>query len=260
MIARSSGDAQAVHIGPARMARANQPLTGMRIAVGRSDLVRDVEPGWLPLTDVPPGRYEVRIRSPRPAGRSMEVRLGTGTAAYRLWQLDARLDQRHPLWLPAGADRLVFAPDTALSGTHPLVELVPVDVARDAARAVDWRSYAAADVFFLSEGTFVENDGFWVPGGGSASLLVVPKADTPEGRLALELSNGPVTNAVRLGTGQAATEFLLEPGTRQVVPLPAVGAGGLIVHVTSAAGFRPAEHDTASTDRRVLGVRGQVSR
>jgi hypothetical protein len=131
----------------------------------------------------------------------------------------------------------VFRPAERLTG----------EVARRAVR------YGATTVFFLDDRSFPEPEAFWV--AGARSSTVVLQADTARPSAALHLRNGPNENRIALEAGGWRQDLQMTPGEQRTVdvPLDAV-RGGRVVTVSTSAGFRPSEHDSASRDNRFLGV------
>ena len=61
-------------------------------------------------------------------------------------------------------------------------------------------------------------------------------------------------NDVTLESGGWRQTLALKPGEERIVDVPAGAAGpGVLLRVATDAGFRPADVDPATTDRRLLG-------
>jgi hypothetical protein len=111
---------------------------------------------------------------------------------------------------------------------------------------------AGAFVCFLDENSYPEPVMSWVRGGRTASMLVVPAgASLIRVKLQAGAARGPVSV---MGAGQHTRVVLAAYGSDEVyVPVPS-GARFVAIDVTSAGGFRPADVDPESADRRYLGV------
>ncbi len=108
-------------------------------------------------------------------------------------------------------------------------------------------------VCFLDEQSYPERPLSWVRAGRTASLLVVP-AGASLVRVKLEngAAKGPVTV---VSAGQQTRLDLAAWEARDVyVPVPS-GERTVALDITPANGFRPADVDSQSEDRRYLGCR-----
>ena len=138
--------------------------------------------------------------------------------------------------------------------------LQPVRVTSSAAcpeaRARAGARYGDATALFFDDRAFPEPDGFWVAGGRQAQVVVAPASS---GRtITLFVRNGAVANRVRLSDGTWSDALEMGPGEERLVSVPLdsrSGAASLLIR--SETGFRPAEVDAASDDRRFLGLLGQ---
>jgi hypothetical protein len=110
--------------------------------------------------------------------------------------------------------------------------------------------YGDTQVFFLDDGVFAEDDGFWVRGARSAEVVVA----TPV-RSSIELSctNGAAANVVTVHAGAHREELSLTPNEMRSIALQADATGVVRLTITSTAGFR--RSDRGGDDGRYLGVR-----
>jgi hypothetical protein len=127
----------------------------------------------------------------------------------------------------------------------------PSRLARRAAR------YGALRVFFFDDNAFMEPPGFWTRGRAETDVFVDTATMTPgeiAGPAVLLLRAGPVPTSAELAVGEWRARVELEPGQTQRVALPDGWPAGWPVHVSTATGFRPADHDPTTKDVRNLGV------
>ena len=97
-------------------------------------------------------------------------------------------------------------------------------------------------MFFLDDGVFAEEDGFWVRGGRSAEV-VVATANRPS--IELTLTNGGAANVVTVQAGEHRELLSLGPRETRSVALPAELTGVVRLTVTSKSGFRPSDQGGA---------------
>jgi hypothetical protein len=111
--------------------------------------------------------------------------------------------------------------------------------------------YGRHVVYLMSGDAFIEREGAWVAGGRLAEFLIAPDPGVP---IRLFVRNAPVENRVTLESGTWRQELALGPGEERLldVPVPA-GRNGVLLRVTSAAGFRPSDIEEGSRDQRLLG-------
>ena len=228
------------------------------------ELIRQVTPGRTagrddrPLFEVPrmpAGDYRVTPLARTPRGWLM-VGIGADQFALRTAPIPSPpqpIDFRFPVTVRGLIVR--GDEDARQSVTGLVVEpvrIVPSGeweglVARTAVR------YGRSTAFFLDTNCFPEPEAFWVGGGRSSSLVLQP--DSPSATVAMVMRNGPVANQVAVEVAGARTEFEFAPGEERRVAVPVEPSRrAALLTVTSAAGFRPSEHDPASGDGRFLGI------
>jgi len=156
------------------------------------------------------------------------------------------------LYLPAGAQVLTITADALAARTVERVTLQIQSLERGPRRfATSVSRYADTQVWFTDDGTFPEPDGWWVPGRGSASVLLEPPSTCAASPL--RIRNGAAANRVTLVSREWRTVLALEPGEEHTVHVPVSGRRAPL-EVASAAGFRPADLDPSNKDTRFLGV------
>jgi len=99
--------------------------------------------------------------------------------------------------------------------------------------------------------TYVESEGFWVRGKADAEFMVLPASGGP---VKLLVRNGASPNHVSVESGTFQRLLVMAPGQEQELEVPAAGADGTRVRVSSGDGFVPAEKNPGSADHRTLGV------
>jgi hypothetical protein len=112
-------------------------------------------------------------------------------------------------------------------------------------------TYGQTRVFFLDNRTAPEADGFWIWGEREGDLLF----DSSAPELHLIVRNGAVQNDVTIRSSGGEQHLTLQPGEERSITVAAPHPGSPeLVHVGTSAGFRPADADPRSQDRRYLGV------
>ena len=133
-----------------------------------------------------------------------------------------------------------------------VIEVRPTDVRRVFSGAVAHHAaaYGSTRVFFLDDRTAPERDGFWIWGAREGELVFQSSALD----LGTVVRNGAVLNDVRV-RGAAEEQFTLQPDEQRPIRLSVSSNGSpLTVRIRTSAGFRPADVDPHSRDRRFLGV------
>ncbi len=250
----------------ARVLAGSQPVVEVsafriRPGVELTNLLRigNEEPGrlegarpWLVVDALPEGTYNLRISTPRPRAGELVVRAGRSAMLLRTIRIQPLSRQVEPLVLPIGVAGLVITPSEALGDIAGTIELEPLHVNRGGPVARLAAQYGPNRVFFFDENLFVEDSGFWVRGGQSASLAVVMDAADAAAPLVVTLQNGRGDNEVVLDADGAVTRERFGSFETRRVELPASGAPRRL-SITSTSGFRPSA-DGTSSDTRYLGV------
>ncbi len=220
----------------------------------------DAEGPLLVLFDVPPGVYRLSSATVQAAQGSVVVTIGRSRQAIARWTFDPSARGGDVQFtLPVAANAVVISGDALARRSMPRIALEPVSVvpevwrftARHAARAARYDDVVAFTV--EDPGIYVEDNGIWVAGGVSESIAFAGPAGAPVVRFLLR--NSPVDNEVTLRGPVRTDVFTMKPGEIRVVELPVDRYnGGAMVEVTSARGYRPADVDKTTQDRRYLGV------
>jgi hypothetical protein len=123
MLGRVSAQAPIARIAPFAVRTATETVPAMRIRPSRSDSGIGNAHSWMPLRNVPSGRYTLSVATGRPIGGTIVVKVGRAStipiALRPLSRQTAFLD------LPNGAAFLTFEPDPTLAGTTIALELTP---------------------------------------------------------------------------------------------------------------------------------------
>jgi hypothetical protein len=209
----------------------------------------------LVATDVAAGTYRVRVT--RKSSDRGELTLGIGRAALPIgrWPLSDALLDEYTFRLPVRAAAVVVKGDSSAVRSIDRVALVPDPpdgITPEEARASDAAQYGDVVVYALDDRVWLEHDGFWVMGDRRPDVVI--SAKHPVTFVDLIVHNRPVSNTVRVRSGQWFVERALEPDEawRVRVPLPKP-AQDLTVGFDVARGVRPADVDPASRDHRSLG-------
>jgi hypothetical protein len=132
MLGRVGADVPIVRLAPFSVRVVTGVVPAMRIQPSRSDSGIGNSRSWMPLRNVPPGRYTLSVATGRPIGGTIAVMVGRATltsiALRPLSRQTALLD------LPDGAAVLTFEPDQALASTTIALELTPQTLVRAAER------------------------------------------------------------------------------------------------------------------------------
>jgi hypothetical protein len=108
-------------------------------------------------------------------------------------------------------------------------------------------------VFFLDDHSYPEPDAFWVRGAASSSVVLQPDDARPT--ITMVMRNGPVANHVTMAVAGAQTALEFAPGEERRVAVPVdASRRATLLTVSATGGFRPADRDARSRDRRFLGV------
>jgi hypothetical protein len=213
----------------------------------------------LVLFDVPAGVYRLSPTTALAAEGTLVVTIGRSPHPIARWTFDRSSRGGEPGFrLPVGVTALTVSGDALARRTMPRFALEPVFVVPEVWRFTVPRAERAArydDVvaFAFDPDAWVEGNGTWVPVGIPSSMAFAGPEGAPTVQLLLR--NSPVENQVTL-RGPSGTDALqLKPGEIRVVNLPVDRMnGGVIVEVTAARGYRPADVDPTTQDRRWLGV------
>jgi hypothetical protein len=101
----------------------------------------------------------------------------------------------------------------------------------------------------LDEGSYLDPAGFWIRKASSASFAIENRAEAQ----GIRVRNGGAGNRVEVRSGVWSETFELSPWEEREVMVPAASPLAVFT-IRSESGFRPADLDPASRDRRELGV------
>ena len=161
-----------------------------------------------------------------------------------------------PLWL--GANALPLAQGLSRLDLTPLAIVERARRGEARAAGIDpVPGRAGAYLVYLDRGAFDEGGAFWTQGGREADLLLVPAGAT---RLRGWAGAGAAGGEASVTISGTRYQWTLAPGQRQAidVALPP-GTRTVPIHVAFSGGFRPADVDPSSQDRRLLGLRVELS-
>lgn len=240
-----------------RVAAAQMPD---RISLGVSERRPPAPDGPLMmLVDVPAGVYRLSPGAAMAAQGTVEVFIGRSTAPIERWTFDpAARGRSYDLRLPTGVNSVTFTADALARRSAPRFAIDPASVvpARErptSARAARAARYGELTAFSFDAQAYLEPPGIWVEGGAAVPLAFTGDPASPAIRLLLR--NAPVANRVVLTHSGRSDVLTMGPGEERVVELPAAPPSrGVFVVVRTDKGYRPADVDPASQDRRYLGV------
>lgn len=111
-------------------------------------------------------------------------------------------------------------------------------------------------IFYLGDGTFPEEDGYWVVGGRAGAVLVAPGRASA---LEIRVQNGATAGPVTINTPDRTDTLDLGAGESQVLHVAVSDRRALVpIAISSREGFRPSEVDPRSDDVRWLGCRVHI--
>jgi hypothetical protein len=213
---------------------------------------------------LPAGRYEIDLDA-RARGGTLHGELGLQVGRIgpplHTWTLPAADRWKTTVDLPANARFVGFKASADLAQAAPELRLVPIAVPDLRTRRTDpdvvqSRLYGDTPVFFYDERVAPEPTGFWTRGDSASRLAVALSPDRPT---ALRLRAGPARATVTTIVDGHAERVALEPRATRDVTLRSRHAVASVELVT-AGGFVPAQIDSATQDRRHLGVWVEVVR
>ena len=210
---------------------------------------------------LPPGRYQVRVyfeSTPRPDGEVwVGFHRGPGVLTRQTVETNPVV---MTLDLPVALDPVWVGTSTEdVARAVSAVEVVPEYVVPRSAR-VDvgniWFSEGVGRdpgryVFYLDSNVWVEPGGFWVRGGAPASLLVSPAGTST---VVVTIRNGGSAGPIVVEFAGRRETLSLDAWESHELRVPVTGPEGLVpLTISPTNGFRPAEVDPESRDRRWLG-------
>jgi hypothetical protein len=211
---------------------------------------------------LPAGRYRadmVFVDGEHPGPHPLSLQLGRTGTPLTTWTVDpANGPWATEFILPADVGFLGFRSPRELERAVGAITITPLAVVDRSRRprlpqVLGATRYGERIVLFHDDWTFAEPGGFWIMGQRPTQLTFAPDVGAtlvPVVRLRAE----HVTNLVTLRAPGWARTLELKAGAVEDVELPPPSRGVISVVVETSTGFVPAERDTASRDRRLLGV------
>ncbi|MGD9905699.1 MAG: hypothetical protein AB7U83_19680 [Vicinamibacterales bacterium] len=216
-------------------------------------------PGVSPLLRVPfvpAGTFDVVVEGATRLDGVLTVQIGRDAPPSETWPLAGRTAGLTGLVvdLPAIAHSVtVIGDDTARAAIRRLTLRPRRLIADETAVPLALRAarYGPSVVFALDDNAYLEPGAMWIRGERAARVMVRPDA---AGLATVRLHGGPVANTVTLAAAGWQAIVPLDAEAQREVTLPAAALAPAVLTVTSASGFRPAEHAAGNQDVRWLGV------
>ncbi len=231
-----------------------------RLELGVSERRPSSADGPLLLLDaVPPGVYRLAPATVAAAQGSVALTISRSRQPIARWTLgDPSRGGDFQFELPVAVNAVIMSGDALARRSMPRIALEPVSVVPEVwrftlPRAVGAVRYDDVVAFAFGPDAYLEDNGIWITGAVPTPLVFAGPAGAPVVRLLLR--NSPVENEVTL-RGWTRTDVLtLAPGEIRIVELPVDRTNdGAFVVVTTTRGYRPADVDKTTQDRRYLGV------
>jgi hypothetical protein len=229
-----------------------------RLNIGTSSRGRALaEPPLLFLGDVPPGSYRLRSAGEGGLRGVIQAVVGRSSRPVASWRVDPQQPADAVLRLPVGVNGLTISGDREAVDAARALTLQPIEVVPASARPTRERAraavrYGSVGVFVVGDGVFLESTGLWIEGEATVplGLQVAPPAD----KVAMRVRNGALANTIDLAAGTWRETLRLQAGEERMVEVPADAGGRALVSIHAERGFRPAETNPGSQDRRLLGA------
>jgi hypothetical protein len=210
------------------------------------------------LAHLPAGVYELRGRTIGPATGHVRIKTDRVSGPIADWDVASlEADWTRQVSIPVAVSGLQIEVDAAGRKAVRDVSIRAVSLqgvketaeAREARRAA---RYGPSTVYLLAGDAWVEPGGTWIGGRSNAEFAIATDARAP---LQLLVRNGPIENSVTLASAAWQERLLLNAGEERLVNVPFDGRDRTTpLTVAAANGFRPADVDPGSEDRRLLGV------
>ena len=126
VLGRIASGGRAVRLDALSVARVTSAAGVMRIAT--EEIGPEGSQAWATFADVPAGNYRVRVQLSRPEAGAVIVTVEGAAPVEQAFLLQPLSEQTFSLTLPAGATRLVIAPDRALRSVQGVIEIEPLTV------------------------------------------------------------------------------------------------------------------------------------
>ena len=256
-VAARACDPDAIGLGgsPVRIGHVRELVTGTPILDASRRPPRDKVPRWAGV-DVPPGRYRLVLASGQNVSGAVSVALGRPDQTLMSCSFTDHVPRPTAceIALPAGASAVWIAGDATLARTAKQLAVTLVEPGAPEAcglRAQRAVVTPAATLFVVAGRAWAEGGGLWTAGGGQVHLVT----ETAARMVPLRIRQGGVAGPVELRSGAWNDNRQLGVGQVWDVDIPRRATDRVVAFtITSGAGFRPSDQDTASTDTRVLGA------
>ena len=209
------------------------------------------------LRRVPPGVYRLDVAAASRLSGTLSLLVGQSPRVVDRVPLAVpeALDG-YLLRLPAGATALTVVGDEDARRSVASLALRPVTVIGARGRGAPTASGASRSgdvtLFCFDETVFLDGPGASIEGATRARLVLVAGHPSRPVRL---LARAPVANTLTLSSGRWTCVLRLRPGRDEVIEVPLNPAtGDIALEATTERGFRFADLDGRSTDRRYLGA------
>jgi len=240
------------------------PAAALR-RVSREDLLRSLRIGsprdgnsddLLRVPSLPGGRYRVHLSGRRAASGRIEAHVGRRRAAMppvAVYDFEGQPPgpTRFEIDLATDVTNLVITGDATARQSIAALSLEPVAVFPPSGIEADAAiRYGQALVSFgSSKRLYPEPAGFWI----GPREDVVFSVQSAAGAVRLMFRNAPVPNRVSIDLPSGTHDVTLQPEETWTTPA-LQGSSSIVVKVRADAGFRPAERDPRTGDRRWLAV------
>ena len=206
---------------------------------------------------VPAGVYEVRGRVLGPGRGRVQVktdRVSGPIAGWDVASLESTWMRQVTLPVPVAGLQIEVDRDARAAVRDVSMRSISMPSMADSLEGREARRatrIGSSLVFWLTGEAWVEPGGAWIGGRSEAEFSIATEAHAP---LQLLVRNGPVENDVTLTSALWQETLRLDAGGERVVEVPSGATSLTPLTVATSNGFRPADVDTGSDDRRLLGV------
>ena len=214
---------------------------------------------------LPSGEYELDVEGSDAAGSvpnaSLGLQIGREGRPLETWPLTLTRGSisTHRFRIPLDAEFVGFRASRQVEKTIAELRLRPLTIVDADRRFVTPTVRSAADfgaarIFFHDGESFPEEEGMWVKGRATSRFTILKLAGQ-QTSVSLAVHGGPRANTAVFATPDWSQRVELLPGAIGKVGIPSASGEAFIpLSVTSSTGFVPAEVDSGSKDRRLLGV------
>jgi hypothetical protein len=214
---------------------------------------------------LPAGEYELDVKGSDEAGTvpdsALGLQIGREGRPLETWPLPltpGSVSQRRFL-VPLDSEFVGFRASRPVERTIAELRLRALTIVDEDRRfetplVRSSADFGVARVFFHDGDSFPETEGLWVKGRSTATLTIL-KPNEGQTSVPLVIHSGGRQNAAILETPGWSQRVELVPGITTKFAIPSTAGERFVsLSVTSVDGFVPAEVETGSKDRRLLGV------